>query len=217
MNKVIKLIKNHWIKFFIIIIGLFTMCLSTSILMKKWFDMDGDYLSAFATLVAAGVALHLYTDWRKPIFLNKVEDEQKELKKSIRLFKKSADSILLFVSTKTPMGTGLKNGDLFSLEYQKLMNNLLDNADDLYTLLVNYKFILNKDLHKDHIDFINNNLKFLEEIHDVIGEYNPVIEYISSYQHVKPKIQKIEFIQPLINIITKLPDGLSEFYKDIYE
>jgi len=212
VNNFVQLIKDHWIKPFIII-GLFAICLSTSILMKKWFNVDGDYLSAFATLIAAVVALYLYTDWRKPIFLNKIEDEQKELKKIIRLFKKSSDSILLFMNTKSPMGTGLNNGDLFSLEYQKLMYSLLDNADDLCTLLVNYKLILNEDQYKSHIEFINSNLTILKEINDVIGKYNPVTEYISSYQHVEPKIKKTEFIQLLEEIIFRLPDGLSEFYE----
>ncbi|MDQ8951925.1 hypothetical protein RFH42_03015 [Acinetobacter rudis] len=63
MDKILKLIKDHWIKPFIII-GLFLACLSISILVKKWFGMDGDYLSAFATLAAAVVALYLYTDWK---------------------------------------------------------------------------------------------------------------------------------------------------------
>lgn len=129
MSNILKLIKDHWIKA-IAVIGLFLICLSTSVLMKNWFDVDGDYLSAFSTLVAAGVALHLYTDWKKPIFLNKIEGEQKEIKKTIRLFKKSSDSILLFMSTKKPMGRGLNNGDWFSLEYQKLMDALLDDTDD---------------------------------------------------------------------------------------
>lgn len=209
-----KLIKDHWLKI-IVVIGLFLICLSISILMKQWVNVDGDYLSAFATLMAAGIALHLYTDWRKPIFLNKIENEQKELKKVIRLFKKSSDSILLFMKTKSPMGTGLNNGDLFSLEYQKLMYSLLDNADDLYTLLVNYKLTLNKDQYKNHIEFINSNLTILKDIHDVIGKYNPVTEYISSYQHVEPRIKKTEFIKLLEEIIFRLPDGLSEFYREI--
>lgn len=214
MDKILKLIKDHWIKPFVII-GLFLACLSTSILIKKWFGIDGDYLSAFATLMAAGVALHLYTDWRKPIFLNKIEDEQKELKKVIRLFKKSSDSILLFMKTKSPMGTGLNNGDLFSLEYQKLMYSLLDHADDLYTLLENYKLCLNEDQHNNHIEFINSNLAILKEIYDVIGKYDPVTKYTSSYQHVKPEIKKTAFIRLLEEIILRLPDGLSEFYREI--
>lgn len=33
--------------------------------MKKWFDVDGDYLSAFATLIAAMVAAYLFNDWKE--------------------------------------------------------------------------------------------------------------------------------------------------------
>lgn len=62
MSNLKKLIKDHWIKPFIII-GLFLACLSISILMKKWFDLDGDYLSAFATLMASYIVLILYTSW----------------------------------------------------------------------------------------------------------------------------------------------------------
>lgn len=76
MDKILKLIKDHWIKP-LIIFGLFLACLAISILMKKWFGMDGDYLSAFATLVAAVVAAYLFNDWReqkdhetKTIYLN---------------------------------------------------------------------------------------------------------------------------------------------------
>lgn len=207
-------IKAHWIKLFVIA-ALFLICLSTSVLMKKWFDIDGDYLSAFATLVAAGVALHLYTDWRKPIFLNKIEDEQKELKKSVRLFKKSVDSILCFLHTKKPIESSLNNGDMFSLEYQKLMTNLLDSTDDLCALLNNYKLIFNEDQYKDHIQFIDHNLELLVKIYNVIGKHEPVTDYIASYRHFEPQIKKTEFIQLLKEIITKLPDGLSKFYRKI--
>lgn len=185
--------------------------------MKKWFDVNSDYLSAFATLVAAAVALHLYTDWRKPIFLNKVEDEQKEIKKSIRLFKKSADSILLFMNTKSPASSSLNNGDLFSMEYQKLMNNLLDNTDDLCTLLINYKLILDKGMHRNHIQFIKHNLESLDDIHSVIGKFNPVIDYFDSYRYVEPEVKKEKFIKLLKGIVEELPDGLSKFYREIYQ
>jgi dsDNA-binding SOS-regulon protein len=215
VSNIPKLIKDHYLKF-IIVISLFLICLSISILMKKWFDLNSDYLSAFATLVAAAVALHLYTDWRKPIFLNKVEDEQKEIKRNIRLFKKSADSILLFLSTKKPLHTGLNNGDQFSLEYQEIMTNLLDITDDLFTLLDNYRLIFNENIQSEHIKFINENSESLEKIYRVIGKFNPVIHYISSYNLVETELKKEEFAQLLRRIIVDLPDGLSKFYKEIY-
>lgn len=215
MSNIRKLIKDHYLKF-IILVGLFLICLSISVLMKYWLDLNGDYLSAFATLVAATVALQLYTDWRKPIFLDNVKEEQRELKKSVRLFKKSADSILLFLNTKTPLGGILNNGNSFSLEYQEIMNNFLDNTDDLCTLLINYKLTLDKNMHSNHIQYIDQNLESLEKIYLVIGKYNPVIDYIPSYNRVEPEIKKDEFAQLLRGIIVDLPDGLSKFYREIY-
>ncbi|MCH7391635.1 hypothetical protein [Acinetobacter dispersus] len=38
--------------------------MSTSLLFKRTLDLDGDYLSAFATLVAALVAFLLFNDWK---------------------------------------------------------------------------------------------------------------------------------------------------------
>lgn len=163
MSNIQKLIKDHYLKF-IIVISLFLICLSSSILIKKWFDLNSDYLSAFATLVAAAIALHLYTDWRKPIFLNKVEDEQKEIKRSIRLFKRSADSIRILMITNKPLHSDLNNGDSFSKEYQEIMNKFLDNNDDLCTLLANYVLIFDEDTHRNHVKFIKQNLESLEKM-----------------------------------------------------
>lgn len=209
-----KLIRNHYFKFFILI-SLFLVCLSTSILMKKWFDVNSDYLSAFATLVAAAVALHLYTDWRKPFFLNKVQDEQNEIKRSIRLFKRSVDSMLLFLSRKKPLYTGLNNGDEFSLEYQDIMIKLLDITDDLFNLLDNYKLIFNENIHNDHIEFINRHSESLEKIYYVISKFDPVINYTLSYNLVYAELKKEEYGLHLRRVIVEFPDGLSTFYKNI--
>lgn len=209
-----KLIRDHYFKFFILI-SLFLVCLSTSILMKKWFDVNSDYLSAFATLVAAAVALHLYTDWRKPFFLNKVQDEQNEIKRSIRLFKRSVDSMLLFLSRKKPLYTGLNNGDEFSLEYQDIMIKLLDITDDLFNLLDNYKLIFNENIHNDHIEFINRNSESLEKIYYVISKFDPVINYTLSYNLVYAELKKEEYGMHLRRVIVEFPDGLTTFYKNI--
>ncbi|MCU4491452.1 hypothetical protein KTI63_03100 [Acinetobacter guillouiae] len=183
--------------------------------MKKWFDVNSDYLSAFATLVAAAVALHLYTDWRKPFFLNKVEDEQNEIKRSIRLFKRSADSILLFLSRKKPLQSDLNNGDQFSLEYQEIMTKLLSITDDLFNLLDNYKLIFNENIHNDHIEFINRNSESLEKIYYVIAKFDPVINYQLSYNLVYAELQKEEYGLHLRRVIVEFPDGLTTFYKNI--
>lgn len=42
--------------------------------MKSWFKVEGDYLSAFATLVAAYVAWGLFSDWRHPEKYNETKE-----------------------------------------------------------------------------------------------------------------------------------------------
>ena len=46
------------------------ICLGLSIIIKDFYDIEGDYLSAFSTLVAAGTAFFLVADWKEQSFLN---------------------------------------------------------------------------------------------------------------------------------------------------
>lgn len=44
---------------------IFFICLGLSIMIKDFYKIEGDYLSAFSTLIAALVAFALYKDWRE--------------------------------------------------------------------------------------------------------------------------------------------------------
>ena len=68
--------------FKIIIYGvcLFFICLSVSIIIKVKFGVEGDYLSAFSTLIATFVAFRLYTDWKVEHSLNLLSESQKSMK-----------------------------------------------------------------------------------------------------------------------------------------
>ncbi|OON26937.1 hypothetical protein BI372_09315 [Acinetobacter pittii] len=44
-----------------------------SFIIKRTIGLDGDYLSAFATIVAALVAFYLFNDWREQHRLNNLE------------------------------------------------------------------------------------------------------------------------------------------------
>lgn len=56
--------KNFLIYSFLLI-GVFSLCLFTSLFFKRTLGLEGDYLSTFATIVAALVALFLFNDWRE--------------------------------------------------------------------------------------------------------------------------------------------------------
>ncbi|HGW3827330.1 TPA: hypothetical protein ACNICD_003119 [Acinetobacter baumannii] len=59
----------------------FLFCLSSSIYFKHQFNIEGDYLSSFSTLIAAIVAYQLFNDWKvehKFKLLEKFHDTLKE-------------------------------------------------------------------------------------------------------------------------------------------
>ncbi|MDC5277037.1 hypothetical protein OHW85_15970 [Acinetobacter baumannii] len=55
---------KKYLAYTFLVIGLFLLCLSTSLLFKNTLGLEGDYLSAFSTTVAALVAILLFNDWR---------------------------------------------------------------------------------------------------------------------------------------------------------
>ncbi|MFL9511005.1 hypothetical protein ACKEN5_17980, partial [Acinetobacter baumannii] len=56
--------KKIYLYFFYALV-IFYFCFIISYIIKKQFDIDGDYLSAFATFIAALVAANLFNDWRE--------------------------------------------------------------------------------------------------------------------------------------------------------
>ncbi|RZH26685.1 hypothetical protein EXD98_16060 [Acinetobacter pittii] len=61
---------------------LFLLCLGASILFKKLCGVEGDYLSAFSTLIAAFVAYTLYSDWKIEHKFQLLENYHEDIKKS---------------------------------------------------------------------------------------------------------------------------------------
>ncbi|MNE05425.1 hypothetical protein D3C81_393520 [compost metagenome] len=86
----------------------FFACLSISIIIKHYFDIDGDYLSAFSTIVAAIVAFHLFTDWKVEHKIKLMEQYQNNLKvKSSDLLMtsyKASEQLSLIVGSKVEDG-----------------------------------------------------------------------------------------------------------------
>jgi len=58
----------------------FFSCLVISIFVKSKYGVEGDYLSAFSTLIAALVALYLYNDWRDEHRLKLLEHYHSRIK-----------------------------------------------------------------------------------------------------------------------------------------
>lgn len=206
--------KLNYFIFFMVGAGILIICLIISRCLHSEFDIETDFLSASATFFAAAVAILLYRDWRAPHLLTKIETEQREIKAATRRLKKNADSFLFFMKTKTPAPTGLNNGDQFSLEYQKIINLLLDDLDDLYTLLISYECIFDEkiSLEREHIKFINSHVDKLNSTYSFLSKYNFISEYADSFRHSSRYVESGDFEGSIRFILEDLPDGLSKLY-----
>ncbi|NWK74949.1 hypothetical protein D7V64_00305 [Acinetobacter cumulans] len=123
----------------LIVTGIFLVCLAISILIKKFFSVDGDYLSASATLVAALVAAYLYSDWRHQY---KVELFERTKNKIHDLFI-NAEGVfnrlhLLFVNSE-PNKIDIKELVQLQIEYQGAIDILTSELDFYEQLLSKYQ------------------------------------------------------------------------------
>lgn len=209
MSTMRKLIKDHWIKP-VAVIGMFLICLSTSILIKKWFGLDGDYLSAFATLVAACIALHLYTDWR--------DQERYNLAKEhvLKIFGITARMRFRFNKTQE-MAIDLKKSDMFVVLNKDFLeedeslrevifgitpnvrfldsNEILDLFYDLerhYRYLENFKRWCQQEYQKYYFELTNNQGIDFKSV--------SVIQY-HTYQHYE--IVDKNYAEDLIKILNR--------------
>lgn len=203
---------------FLFLTGIFFICLAISIIIKQLFGIDGDYLSAFATLAAASVALYLYNDWKEPYKLEKIRDEQKEIRTELRIFKKNIESLHYFFTYKSYSTRALNNGDEISLEFQRLTREVLDSIDDLASLIVNYKINFENSenqIIQDHLLLVTEAYEICEQIHLIITKYDPIHEYLKAFPYIEKNLPKEENIEKMRVLTENLPDGMSTFYSNL--
>lgn len=96
----------------------FLFCLSSSIFFKSQFQIEGDYLSAFSTLVAATFAYYFYSDWKDEHKFKLLDQYHTYLKEeSSTLF-----SLYMDISQK------LVSADL--LKFDEAISNFRKNPDE---------------------------------------------------------------------------------------
>ncbi|HCQ9784793.1 TPA: hypothetical protein OMR00_003787, partial [Acinetobacter baumannii] len=72
---------NKFNKFNLLAIGTFllVLCAFLSYVGEKWLNLQGDYLSAAATLFAAVIAFLLFNDWKDQFLITKFEKYSEEI------------------------------------------------------------------------------------------------------------------------------------------
>ncbi|MCH2054663.1 hypothetical protein [Acinetobacter pittii] len=176
--------KNLLYIFFIII--LFFICLSISIFLHKYLNIEGDYLSAFATLLAAGVAMKLYTDWREQLQIDLFVSSKENLNKLFNELLITHDEMLRFLYDVRDADEE-DNWPTYHVIYKKF----LITFEDIYAELDNNihilkKFMKSKRLKDDFTPIIvdaNHCLQsILDRFNELIGIKPPSRYYAKFYK-----------------------------------
>ncbi|KRI62336.1 hypothetical protein APC62_07535 [Acinetobacter pittii] len=155
------------ISIFFALTGLFFVCLATSILIKNYFEIEGDYLSAFSTLVAALVAFYLFTDWKVEHKIKLMEQYQNNLKV------KSSD--LLMTSYKASEQLSLIVGSKVEDGYQHFHNAIRETQDfqvivkNIHQEISGYILLLS---HLEKTNLVQKNIEVCEFFSEKLREIN---------------------------------------------
>lgn len=205
MKKPIKLI---FVVFFI-----FIVCFSLSIIIKHYFEIEGDYLSAFSTLVAAVVAYFLFTDWKDEHKFEMIQKLHIDLKNSNNASSNHLSNAKMNFSIIE--GSSAQSGEKRWLEGISELGIFLKELNNLQNIIYEYRICLS---------IMHSNLILKEHIIRIM-HISDVIENIQSefknsmprpYHGIANTTVYLEFInkwQSELNAYDSMcKKGLIEFY-----
>lgn len=155
------------INLLLIFIGVFLGCIVISLTIKRYLNIDGDYLSAAATFFAAIVAFYLYSDWRIQYKVSKLDIlyiKFDNTTKSILEKLHEIDYLLISHnldsdSVNNKLDKLIRNWNFLSRDF-RILNDLLTE----YKIII-YSLSTRNKILKDH----------LQDIEDIQNEISPKI------------------------------------------
>lgn len=182
-------------------------------ILEKSFSVSVGVFGGAATLTAAYIAILLFTDWREPHRVQKISAEQKEIISATRRMKRSLDSFFYLMTTKEPNYLVSSSECSFAIEYNKLVNIILDDIDDLAVLLDAYKFNFthSKVDESNHLSEIDKAVNSLTAIYQILTNPDPLYNFGGSYPRLRSKIESNDLQNLSKDVLTTLPDNLSSF------
>lgn len=195
----------------------FLFCLSCSIYFKSNFQIEGDYLSAFSTLVAAIVAYYFYSDWKDEHKFKLLEQYQSFLKdKSSILFNNFENAYLKFATIE---GSRVEDGNRKFNEGIISFETFIKELSKTQRIIREYKSCLstmeNNKILEIHLAKLDN---YNESLGNIVGEYvnlfplyrdiSNINKYLSILEDSKGFIREFDFFCSV---------ELSDFYFTILE
>jgi len=208
--------------FKIIVYGvcLFLVCLSVSIIIKVKFGVEGDYLSAFSTLIATFVAFRLYTDWKIEHSLNLLSESQKSMKEVFSKLVTDYRSVRkLLISIDTP---NVPEGDKQWIQISQELTKLFQQLNRAKFVIFEYKSCLKtlkeNELLEDHkikVDKLSNQLeetsnKFFEKMPLYTGNSRTAEKSLDVLNSCEGNFLNMDFHGSVV-----LPDFYYKYFKSL--
>lgn len=190
---------------------IFLICLSISIIIKHYFNIDGDYLSAFSTLLAALLAFYLFTDWKVEHKIKLIDQFHVNLR-----IKTSEAKIVLFDSVifKLEMinGSRVEIGNQLFLEAVHGLDKFLLQLSELYNYLLEYKVCLSSLDKNSAVNFQSIRVEYF--IKCLLENFNNLTEIRNSVNSINSLSQKdlMDIKQLIISFENFASLQNSEFY-----
>lgn len=146
--------------------------LAISILFNNWFDANGDYLSAFATILATLVAMNFFKDWRDRYnsrFFEKLKDKFAELY-SVLEFR------LEFYFQELKNNENINNSKIRFRE-ARISFNELSNEIDYYEKILN-EFQDDKKNLRENLEKVKKSLNDVNKILNYKSERSKNYNYV---------------------------------------
>ena len=182
-------------------ITLLVLCILISLIGKHVFDLEGDYLSAAATLFAAVVAMLLFNDWQEPYSAQKINDERNLLRVSIKDFRNNYYALSTHILSAPKVLS--ENGDYFR-EYIKLEAQLLNSLDDVSENLNFYANFFLKDSNDKNYNIHKENLiaysGYIRDFHAKFNQADPYTEFPKVFAIVEGNVRNNFFIKIVIKL-----------------
>ncbi|EMM2648660.1 hypothetical protein WKI25_09060 [Acinetobacter baumannii] len=168
---------------------IFLLCLGISVLFKKIFDIDGDYLSAFATLVAAIVAVRLYTDWREQLNISLLISSKENLNKLFNELLYTHDEMLRFLSLSKKSNEAADKWPEYHIIYKKFIICF----EETYAELENNRLLLSK--------FINRNGLSENFYYPIDEAHNYLVFVLDSFNIITTQQLSAKFFESFYNLL----------------
>ncbi|MDA5807174.1 hypothetical protein [Acinetobacter baumannii] len=163
---------------------LLLICIIFSLIGKHVFDLDGDYLSAAATLFASVIAFILFNDWKDQFLITKFEKYSDEIESLSKQLRGELHELFYFL---------LRSDDYSNKLTLSKFKEVRRTLQQLHQTFLIYIYFLDnfekKDIneYKAQVNYLRDDIQFCNEWVSRINRIEEEKDKIEGFKHINLK------------------------------